>query len=119
VVRGAVFLDGDGMTIEGFGWLLACGPIGLSGSYYCFHLPSDGCDCLKLATGPFGGVSGDSESELSIPAVVEDKISDVEAGVASGCQGVLVLGSPSEEGSGWSVAAGLGSASDLVLGAVS
>lgn len=79
--------------------------------YYCPHHPTEGigpykiaCDCRK----PNPGMLKRAEQELDLTLcrsyVIGDKISDLEAGYAVGCQGVLV-----QTGYGLDVEADLGS----------
>jgi D-glycero-D-manno-heptose 1,7-bisphosphate phosphatase len=60
--------------------------------YYCPHGPDDGCDCRKPAPGLL--LRAVNELELAgLPGImVGDKPSDVKAGQAAGCAGLLFDG---------------------------
>ena len=64
----------------------------VDGWYFCPHHPdfADDCDCRK----PFPGMLRTAADELQIDLgsswMIGDKIADVEAGLASGCQTALV-----------------------------
>lgn len=118
VGRGLISPEQANSVHERFVQLLASSQVSLSASYYCFHLPSDNCNCRKPGTGLLERASRDHAIELSMSVVVGDKVSDVEAGVACGCRCFLVGASPSEGCSDWSVVPELGSAAELVLGEV-
>ncbi len=69
----------------------------LDAIYYCPHHPTKGkgtyrveCDCRKPEPGMMRQAAEDHELKLKNSFVVGDKMSDLEAGFAVGCSGVLV-----------------------------
>jgi D-glycero-D-manno-heptose 1,7-bisphosphate phosphatase len=69
----------------------------LDAIYYCPHHPTAGigfyrmdCDCRKPKPGMLERAARELKIDLSRSFVVGDKISDLEAGYAVGCRGVLV-----------------------------
>ena len=69
----------------------------LDAVYYCPHHPTEGtssyqvdCDCRKPKPGLLVRAAKDLNIDLRQSYVVGDKLSDLEAGYAAGCQGVLV-----------------------------
>lgn len=70
--------------------LLTAEGIRLDGSYYCPHVPEEGCGCRK----PAPGLIEQAAAELGFDArrcfVIGDKRCDVELGLAVGAQSILV-----------------------------
>jgi D-glycero-D-manno-heptose 1,7-bisphosphate phosphatase len=69
----------------------------LDAIYYCPHHPTAGnglyriaCNCRKPRPGMLERAARELKIDLSQSFVVGDKISDLEAGLAVGCRGVLV-----------------------------
>lgn len=69
----------------------------IDGFYVCPHHPVEGqgeyqvdCDCRKGAPGMLLQAAGDHGIDLSRSFMIGDKLADIEAGVAAGCQPVLV-----------------------------
>jgi D-glycero-D-manno-heptose 1,7-bisphosphate phosphatase len=59
--------------------------------YYCPHIPSDKCDCRKPKPGLILQAALDLNIDLARSYMIGDKLSDIEAGFASGCKTILVL----------------------------
>ena len=53
--------------------------------YFCPHRPEDLCECRKPKPGLILKAAGELGINISVSAMVGDKISDVEAGVNAGC----------------------------------
>jgi D-glycero-D-manno-heptose 1,7-bisphosphate phosphatase len=69
----------------------------LDAIYYCPHHPTEGlaryqvaCECRKPGPGMLKRAAGELKLDLSRSFVVGDKLSDLEAGYAVGCRGILV-----------------------------
>lgn len=62
----------------------------IAGIFYCPHLPDEGCNCRKPATGLLQAI----EAELGESAIgaffIGDSLKDLQAAHAHGCQPVLV-----------------------------
>ncbi len=58
--------------------------------FYCPHGPDDGCDCRKPAPGLIDQIVTEYGDVTGAP-LIGDSLRDLEAGVARGCQPVLVL----------------------------
>lgn len=59
--------------------------------YFCPHRPEDGCSCRKPAPGMFVQAASELGVDLARSVIIGDKFSDLVAGKAVGCRGVLVL----------------------------
>jgi D-glycero-D-manno-heptose 1,7-bisphosphate phosphatase len=63
----------------------------IAGIFYCPHLPGEGCDCRKPATGLLTAI----ETELGLPLAgsyfIGDSLKDLQAARAMQCRPVLVL----------------------------
>ncbi len=57
---------------------------------HCPHGPDDGCGCRKPLPGLFHQISAQLAAPLAGVPVVGDSLRDLEAGVAVGCQPILV-----------------------------
>ncbi|MGE0867984.1 MAG: D-glycero-alpha-D-manno-heptose-1,7-bisphosphate 7-phosphatase [Kofleriaceae bacterium] len=60
--------------------------ISFAGSYYCWHGPDEGCPCRKPRPGMLLDAARTLGVDLACSVMVGDKLSDVEAGRAAGCQ---------------------------------
>ena len=58
---------------------------------YCPHLPTDGCDCRKPQPGMLRRAARELSLDLASSYFVGDSITDLQAGLAAGCQPILVL----------------------------
>jgi D-glycero-D-manno-heptose 1,7-bisphosphate phosphatase len=58
---------------------------------FCPHRPEEECECRKPRTGLLLDLAHDHNVDLGRAALVGDALTDVEAGLAAGCQAVLVL----------------------------
>lgn len=58
--------------------------------YACPHAPADGCDCRKPQPGMLLAAAQALHIDLARSYLVGDAVSDMEAGLAVGCQPVLV-----------------------------
>jgi D-glycero-D-manno-heptose 1,7-bisphosphate phosphatase len=63
---------------------------------YCPHRPEEQCDCRKPRDGLLRRASREYGVDLDESYLIGDALSDVAAGLAAGCQTVLVL-----SGRGW------------------
>lgn len=68
---------------------------GVDGIAMCIHHPDDGCDCRKPKPGVILDLARDLNIDLDASWMVGDMDSDIEAGVAAGCQTVRVSGGDS------------------------
>ena len=59
--------------------------------YFCPHRPEDGCFCRKPAPGMLIQAAAELGVDLARSVIIGDKFSDLVAGKAVGCRGVLVL----------------------------
>ncbi|NOY82689.1 MAG: HAD family hydrolase [Kiritimatiellaeota bacterium] len=62
----------------------------LAGIEVCPHCPEDHCDCRKPAPGMLLRAARRLHLDLDSSFLVGDKCSDIQAGAAVGCRGVLV-----------------------------
>ncbi|HEY5623629.1 MAG TPA: D-glycero-beta-D-manno-heptose 1,7-bisphosphate 7-phosphatase [Gammaproteobacteria bacterium] len=62
----------------------------LAGIYHCPHLPDDGCDCRKPATGLLDRAAEDLGADFSKAPLIGDKASDVELADRVGARPILV-----------------------------
>lgn len=58
--------------------------------YYCPHHPDDDCDCRKPKPGLILKAAQEHNIDLVASYIVGDKPQDIEAGIAAGCQTVLL-----------------------------
>ena len=58
--------------------------------FYCPHLPEDGCQCRKPASGLFKAIAEDFGTSLEGVPVVGDNVRDLQAGLELGCTPILV-----------------------------
>jgi D-glycero-D-manno-heptose 1,7-bisphosphate phosphatase len=59
--------------------------------YFCPHRPDEACSCRKPAPGMLLQAAQKHALDLAACYMIGDKITDVEAGHAAGCQTILVL----------------------------
>ena len=71
--------------------LLAAHDVAIDCIAYCPHLPEDQCHCRKPGTGLFETIADTLNTELTGAVAIGDSLRDLQAGVACGCQPVLVL----------------------------
>ncbi|MBV1931003.1 MAG: D-glycero-beta-D-manno-heptose 1,7-bisphosphate 7-phosphatase [Porticoccaceae bacterium] len=62
----------------------------IDGIFYCPHLPEDQCQCRKPAPGLLKAIAEEFQISLQKVPVVGDSIRDLQAGLALGCQAILV-----------------------------
>lgn len=62
----------------------------LAGIYYCPHRPDEGCVCRKPAPGLLDAIACELEVELKGAVTVGDSLRDLQAGLARGCEPILV-----------------------------
>ncbi|MDB4962302.1 MAG: gmhB [Myxococcales bacterium] len=72
--------------------MFAAGGVTFAGSYYCPHAPDAGCRCRKPAPGMLLDAAVELGLDLALSIMIGDKPSDVEAGRAAGCGGVIRFG---------------------------
>jgi D-glycero-D-manno-heptose 1,7-bisphosphate phosphatase len=58
---------------------------------YCPHRPEQRCGCRKPQPGMLLGLARQHRVDLQTSVVIGDALADVEAGLAAGCQAMLVL----------------------------
>lgn len=58
--------------------------------FYCPHLPEEGCNCRKPATGLLDAIEQELGESLRGAYFIGDSLKDLQAGQAAGCQPVLV-----------------------------
>jgi D-glycero-D-manno-heptose 1,7-bisphosphate phosphatase len=63
----------------------------IDGVYYCPHAPSEVCDCRKPLPGLLLKAAEEMQIDLEQSYCVGDKLTDLAAGRAAGCRGILVL----------------------------
>ena len=59
--------------------------------FFCPHAPSDGCTCRKPLPGLFEQIGERFDVDLNDVIMVGDSLTDLQAGVAVGCEPHLVL----------------------------
>jgi histidinol-phosphate phosphatase family protein len=69
--------------------LFAEGGVTFDGAWFCFHGPDDACACRKPAPGMILEAARALGVDPARSILIGDKPSDVEAGVAAGCQALL------------------------------
>lgn len=62
----------------------------IDGVYRCPHTPSDGCECRKPRPGLLLRAAAEWGVDLGRSYCVGDKLTDLDAGAAVGCRGILV-----------------------------
>ena len=95
--------------------LLAGEGITVAGVYYCPHRPDEGCVCRKPAPGLLRDAARDHGLDLASCAMVGDKLTDVQAGIAAGCRISILIG-PEEASQTRYRAENLNLAAALILG---
>ena len=66
-----------------------CGGV-IEGIFYCPHLPEEGCDCRKPATGLLRAIEQELQQSAQGAFFVGDSMKDLEAASAYGCKPLLV-----------------------------
>lgn len=91
---------------------------------YCPHRPEDLCKCRKPQPGLLLSLAATYRVDLHNAVVIGDALTDMEAGLAAGCEGILVLTGRGREQlakaaalgrNGFRIATDLSAATDLVL----
>lgn len=62
----------------------------IDGFYYCPHHPNDQCHCRKPKPGLLFDIANDLQQPINEAIFIGDKISDIHAAQAAGCQALLV-----------------------------
>ncbi len=62
----------------------------LAGIFYCPHGPDDGCYCRKPESGLIEAIEAEFEVSAAGAPLVGDSIRDLQAGLAKGCEPILV-----------------------------
>ncbi|MDB4942537.1 MAG: gmhB [Labilithrix sp.] len=93
VPRGLVSAQQHGQIQQRLADLLAGEGIEILASYYCLHLPDQGCACRKPAPGMIVQACGEHALDPRASIMIGDKPSDVAAGHAAGCT-TARLGAP-------------------------
>lgn len=70
--------------------LLSDDGINILDTFYCPHMPSDGCICRKPLPGMLNEASKIYHVDLKKSYMIGDQMTDIEAGFAAGCKTVLV-----------------------------
>jgi histidinol-phosphate phosphatase family protein len=91
IARGLITRDEAAAVHERFIALFAEAGVQFAGSFYCPHGPDGGCRCRKPLPGLLHDAAEQLEIDLSLSAVVGDKPSDVEAGLAAGCAAAILF----------------------------
>ena len=68
----------------------------LDAAYYCHHAPVDGCPCRKPRPGLFVTAIAEHDLEPGGSFMVGDKMTDIEAARAAGCDGILLASDDAE-----------------------
>ena len=63
----------------------------IAGIFYCPHLPDEGCNCRKPATGLLQAIEDELGEPLDGAYFIGDSLKDLQAARATGCKPVLVL----------------------------
>ena len=69
----------------------------IAGIFYCPHLPDEGCDCRKPATGLLQAIEAELGQPLAGSYFIGDSLKDLQAARAMQCQPVLVLTGKGEQ----------------------
>jgi len=69
-----------------------CAILNIKFAYICLHDYEDKCPCRKPNYGFFLQASTDLEINLAESYLIGDRLSDVQAGIASGCTSFLIEG---------------------------
>jgi D-glycero-D-manno-heptose 1,7-bisphosphate phosphatase len=85
IPRGLITAEQHAQVDAQFQALLASEGVPLDATYYCKHLPEDGCACRKPLPGMLEHAAREHDIELSRSLMIGDKLSDVAAGHAAGC----------------------------------
>ena len=98
---------------------LAAQGVHIAASFFCPHRPEDGCACRKPAPGLLLRARDVLGAALDQSYVIGDALRDVEAGLAAGCAGAVLLGGspPPALAPRVHAAADLGEAAEWLLGA--
>ena len=92
---------------------------------YCPHRPEEGCSCRKPQPGLLLEIANQYDLDLREAVLIGDALTDIEAGLAVGCESILVLTGrgpdqlnlAAKSGKrGFTVARDLSTAVDLLLG---
>lgn len=87
-----VFTNADAVKVnERLVELLAASGARLDAIYYCPHLPDDGCQCRKPATGLVSDAGRQHAIDIKRSCVIGDKASDIGLGRNLGVKSILVL----------------------------
>lgn len=62
----------------------------ISGIFYCPHLPEEGCNCRKPATGLLDTIARELGEPLQGAYLIGDSLKDLQAAQAAGCRPLLV-----------------------------
>jgi D-glycero-D-manno-heptose 1,7-bisphosphate phosphatase len=71
---------------------LAAQGVPIAASFFCPHRPEDGCACRKPAPGLLLRARDVLGAELDRSFVIGNALRDVEAGLAAGCAGAVLIG---------------------------
>lgn len=63
----------------------------IAGIFYCPHLPDQGCDCRKPATGLLEAIESELQQPVAGSVFIGDSLKDLQAARAMNCRPVLVL----------------------------
>lgn len=62
----------------------------IGGIFYCPHGPDDNCNCRKPLPGLVDAIEAEFDCKASESPLVGDSLRDLQAGIAKGCQPILV-----------------------------
>lgn len=63
----------------------------IAGIFYCPHLPDEGCECRKPATGLLQAIEAELEEPAANAWFIGDSLKDLQAATTHGCRPLLVL----------------------------
>lgn len=69
----------------------------IAGIFYCPHLPEEGCDCRKPATGLLRAIEAELGQAVAGCYFIGDSLKDLQAARAMACQPMLVLSGKGEK----------------------
>ena len=91
-----------------------CKEIGIKHTYICLHDTDDQCSCRKPRNGFLLQASKDFNINLTESYLIGDRLSDVQAGISSGCTSFLIGEKSNTEASSYIVVSSLLGAANLI-----
>lgn len=90
IPRGLITAEQHAQVSARFEAVLMSEGVPLDATYYCEHLPEEGCGCRKPRPGMLEQAAREHGIDLSRSWMVGDKLSDIAAGRAAGCRTALL-----------------------------